>query len=419
LYLPNLLQLGLAYNEFTSLEMIPEVCPYLLNLDLAFNHIANLRDVTRALGRLPRLVNLNLSGNPVTLMRIYRPNIVFYFPNLHSLDGLNVDKQERFLTSEEEDQLDPLGDDTLKYEETDDAAKGIARRRDTKKALTGRQKILAARYVQRWYRSRMVGKVAKVLISMLSNARTSLKTTFLIEVKSLRFPEAMLKAEGSKGKKFSRVKSKGGGKNDFKALKSMDSSNITEMEGDEKKGDQVEREEGFPRVYVMIESPTNPDVMMESHHKLLNPEIDFRYKKKLEVMIGLELRDALHFGCIHVQVYHEDCQVPAGKENASVKSATSAATEEEEYEIQTTLLAEFDVSLSKMLQAEIARQYRGIPRLEKDIKVNINHPMWGEGKDEDEANEDYKVGYLSLTMALNAKKFHKSEEILFRQSSLN
>lgn len=71
--LTSCVHLGLGYNELATCSGIPEAFPGLASLDLSWNRLASLAEVTRTLAPLAgSLRRLELHGNPLCLSRDYR-----------------------------------------------------------------------------------------------------------------------------------------------------------------------------------------------------------------------------------------------------------------------------------------------------------------------------------------------------------
>eukprot|EP00118_Oscarella_pearsei_P010093 m.60466 g.60466 ORF g.60466 m.60466 type:complete len:529 (+) comp34930_c0_seq2:52-1638(+) len=93
---PSLYHVGLGYNCLHDLSwLLPIWWPQLLSLDLSHNHLVSLPDITSVLRSLPKLRNLVLLGNPVSLVPAYRPYVIEKMPELGFLDDMRIIPDDR------------------------------------------------------------------------------------------------------------------------------------------------------------------------------------------------------------------------------------------------------------------------------------------------------------------------------------
>ena len=96
--LSSLMQLSLEDNEIESLSGLSNVST-LLELYLGNNKLADIRQVLQ-LRPLPKLIILDLSGNPVCSRPEYRLYSIFHVKRLKVLDGLGVESSEQNAANE-------------------------------------------------------------------------------------------------------------------------------------------------------------------------------------------------------------------------------------------------------------------------------------------------------------------------------
>lgn len=89
--LAGLTHLGLSYNTISSFPSlgILSCCP-LVSLDLSQNDLEDLGATLQCLSAMPRLKNLSLKGNPLSLMPAYPAVIPDALPRLLYLDGAKL-----------------------------------------------------------------------------------------------------------------------------------------------------------------------------------------------------------------------------------------------------------------------------------------------------------------------------------------
>ncbi len=85
---PPLLQLGLGYNELSSLTSLLPFTNSLVFLDLSYNNLSDLGHVVAILSRFKRLKYLYLQGNPICLSRYYRIVLESRLSFLSTLDDV-------------------------------------------------------------------------------------------------------------------------------------------------------------------------------------------------------------------------------------------------------------------------------------------------------------------------------------------
>lgn len=91
--LTRLTQLSLEDNEISSLDGLQHLTS-LMELYIGNNHVAALKEA-QMLKQLPKLIILDLSGNPMCQQRQYRLYCVYYLRKLKVLDGIGVDQGEQ------------------------------------------------------------------------------------------------------------------------------------------------------------------------------------------------------------------------------------------------------------------------------------------------------------------------------------
>lgn len=94
---PGLIHLGLGYNKISVIGdyLTGSYWPSLLSLDLSHNNLSDLLDVVRKVGSLPKLRNLILQGNPLSLIPGYRGYTVDSLRKLNILDDIMISADER------------------------------------------------------------------------------------------------------------------------------------------------------------------------------------------------------------------------------------------------------------------------------------------------------------------------------------
>lgn len=95
--LPNLVHLGIGYNEINDevLAKFPEHFPNILSLDIGYNHLTNFRKTTDSLGGVPKLMQLMLFGNPCCLIRGYTSLALQALQKLARFDNVPVGADDR------------------------------------------------------------------------------------------------------------------------------------------------------------------------------------------------------------------------------------------------------------------------------------------------------------------------------------
>lgn len=94
---PLLLHLGLGYNCISVIDdyITGDYWPALLSLDLSNNNLTDLLDIVRKVSTLPKLRNLILLGNPLSLIPGYRGYTVDSLRHLSVLDDIRISADER------------------------------------------------------------------------------------------------------------------------------------------------------------------------------------------------------------------------------------------------------------------------------------------------------------------------------------
>ncbi|KAK3083802.1 hypothetical protein FSP39_003399 [Pinctada imbricata] len=94
---PPIIHLGLGFNKvsFIGDYLTGDFWPNLLSLDLSHNNLSDLLDVIRKLGTLPKLRNLILQGNPLSLIPGYRGYTIDSLRKLNILDDIMISADER------------------------------------------------------------------------------------------------------------------------------------------------------------------------------------------------------------------------------------------------------------------------------------------------------------------------------------
>jgi Leucine-rich repeat (LRR) protein len=84
----KLLHAGLAYNRLRALPCSAALAAcQLASLDLSHNNLCGLERTARALAALPRLLSLDIAGNPLCLEPRYRQTVSDAMPQLRFHDG--------------------------------------------------------------------------------------------------------------------------------------------------------------------------------------------------------------------------------------------------------------------------------------------------------------------------------------------
>ncbi|XP_067681829.1 leucine-rich repeat-containing protein 43-like [Haliotis asinina] len=94
---PLLNHLGLGHNTiaFIGDYITGDYWPCLLSLDLSHNNLSDLLDVVRKLSTLPKLRNLILQGNPLSLIPGYRGYTIDSLRKLSILDDVRISADEK------------------------------------------------------------------------------------------------------------------------------------------------------------------------------------------------------------------------------------------------------------------------------------------------------------------------------------
>ncbi|XP_069135935.1 leucine-rich repeat-containing protein 43-like isoform X3 [Argopecten irradians] len=94
---PSMIHLGLGFNKISFMGdyLTGDYWPQLLSLDLSHNNLTDLLDVVRKLGTLPKLRNLILQGNPLSLIAGYRGYTIDSMRKLSVLDDIMISADER------------------------------------------------------------------------------------------------------------------------------------------------------------------------------------------------------------------------------------------------------------------------------------------------------------------------------------
>ncbi|PRP87570.1 hypothetical protein PROFUN_04597 [Planoprotostelium fungivorum] len=90
---PNLIHLGLGYNDLTDIDGLKE--DNLLSLDLSYNRMSDLSSCLETLKKMPNIKQLMLTGNPFCILREYRTLVIDALPQLTVLDEVTITKEER------------------------------------------------------------------------------------------------------------------------------------------------------------------------------------------------------------------------------------------------------------------------------------------------------------------------------------
>ncbi|XP_033748327.1 leucine-rich repeat-containing protein 43-like isoform X3 [Pecten maximus] len=93
----SMIHLGLGFNKISFMGdyLTGDYWPQLLSLDLSHNNLTDLLDVVRKLGTLPKLRNLILQGNPLSLIAGYRGYTIDSMRKLSVLDDIMISADER------------------------------------------------------------------------------------------------------------------------------------------------------------------------------------------------------------------------------------------------------------------------------------------------------------------------------------
>ncbi|KAK2148905.1 hypothetical protein LSH36_476g02066 [Paralvinella palmiformis] len=94
---PPLIHLGLGHNLLTVIDdyIAGQYWPHLLSLDLSHNNLCDLMEVVRKLQTLPKLRNILLQGNPLSLVPGYRGYVIDSLRNLDFLDDISISADEK------------------------------------------------------------------------------------------------------------------------------------------------------------------------------------------------------------------------------------------------------------------------------------------------------------------------------------
>lgn len=91
---PSLMVLGLAHNNFSSLDFL--CClPSLRLLDISYNRLSSLTAVTESINATATLVEIVATGNPIALLDGYRTFLAQHCTQLERLDGATILPRER------------------------------------------------------------------------------------------------------------------------------------------------------------------------------------------------------------------------------------------------------------------------------------------------------------------------------------
>ncbi|XP_021349907.1 leucine-rich repeat-containing protein 43-like isoform X3 [Mizuhopecten yessoensis] len=93
----SMIHLGLGFNKISFMGdyLTGDYWPQMLSLDLSNNNLTDLLDVVRKLGTLPKLRNLILQGNPLSLIAGYRGYTIDSMRKLSVLDDIMISADER------------------------------------------------------------------------------------------------------------------------------------------------------------------------------------------------------------------------------------------------------------------------------------------------------------------------------------
>lgn len=94
---PPLDHLGLGHNQLAMVDdyITGHYWPNLLSLDFAFNNLCDLLDIVKKLQTLPKLRNLVLQGNPISLVPAYRGYTIDSLRALDFLDDVAISADEK------------------------------------------------------------------------------------------------------------------------------------------------------------------------------------------------------------------------------------------------------------------------------------------------------------------------------------
>ncbi|BFZ18537.1 hypothetical protein BsWGS_21575 [Bradybaena similaris] len=95
---PALLHLGLGRNRISHLGscISGTFWPELVSLDLSYNDLCGLTDIVNTFSKLPKLRNLTLQGNPMSLVAGYRGYVIDFLRNLTVLDDRQISVDEKY-----------------------------------------------------------------------------------------------------------------------------------------------------------------------------------------------------------------------------------------------------------------------------------------------------------------------------------
>ncbi len=95
--LPNLLHLGIGYNEVDDevLSHFPNIFPSMLSLDISYNYICNFNKTMQTLSSMAKTTQLLLWGNPCTLIRGYTSHALAALQKVTRFDDNKIGADDR------------------------------------------------------------------------------------------------------------------------------------------------------------------------------------------------------------------------------------------------------------------------------------------------------------------------------------
>lgn len=122
---------SLARNGLTTVAPVfdlAETFPDLKMLDLSYNKIDNMRQLTRWRQRFRSLENLVLTGNPIeTTEPNYKVELMQWYPNLQFLDGQQVRTAEEIAATEAKTRPRPIPQAGSDFRDSDGVGEGFLR----------------------------------------------------------------------------------------------------------------------------------------------------------------------------------------------------------------------------------------------------------------------------------------------------
>ncbi|KAG8421223.1 nuclear mRNA export, poly(A)+RNA binding protein [Metarhizium acridum] len=98
-----------SINDVSEVDSVATTFPYLKNLDMSGNQIANMAALERWKGKFKSLVTLYMTGNPIdTTDPNYKTTLLQWFPNLQDINGVQVRTAEEIAEQEAASRPKPI-----------------------------------------------------------------------------------------------------------------------------------------------------------------------------------------------------------------------------------------------------------------------------------------------------------------------